>query len=133
LQVPPPPLPRHQTRPAHAAGVLALQTTGSEAAPGLLVSNLMVSRALCPAQEPLRQGRDLHLVEMFAGSASLTRAWRDGGFRATPFDNVADAGARGPHDVLSTRGFMCAVQLTRRLLPGGLLMGGPPCRSWTPL
>ena len=48
--------------------------------------------------------------------------------------NVADCtfifGNRGVHDLLSTRGLIAAVQLVRRLVPGGLVVLAPPCSSW---
>ena len=84
-----------------------------------------------PWQDELHQGPDLHVVEAFAGVGRVGQAFRGAGLRAAFLDAGMDEGLRGVHDLLSSRGFIAALQLVRRLVPGGILVGGPPCASWT--
>lgn len=71
--------------------------------------------------------RDLSLLELFSGSATLTATYRSHGARAQYYDWEA-RGAE--NDFLSTVGFLWALRDTMRLQRGALLWGGLPCCSW---
>ena len=80
-------------------------------------------------QDPQYQGnnRDLDTVELFSGSEVLTRASRQAGWRAAPFDML-----RSPQEDLTTEvGFLKALGLVMRLRAGALLWIGVVCSSWT--
>jgi hypothetical protein len=55
---------------------------------------------------------------------------RSEGYNAAVYDMTMDGSTREAHDLLSTRGFILALQLVRRVKRGGLIMAGPPCSSW---
>ena len=55
---------------------------------------------------------------------------RDSGYNAAVYDMNMDDSSREEHDMLSTQGFILAVQLAKRLVPGGCLMAGVPCTTW---
>ena len=94
----------------------------------LLIPSLIMflggTSGLC--QEP-----DLDCLELFAGHAMVTRVFREHGYAACAFDCAMDEFGRQEHDLLSTRGFVLAVQLARRLKKGAVLLAGPPCSTWT--
>ena len=72
-------------------------------------------------------GEPLACLELFAGGAAVTRAFRIKGFSAQPYD--VERCSR-TEDMLTVRGFLHAVRLTLRLQPGSLLYSGIPCSSW---
>ena len=58
----------------------------------------------------------------------LVRTILDG--KAAAFERGLDPYERQVNDILSTRGFVWALQLVRRLHRGGLIVAAPPCSSW---
>ena len=70
--------------------------------------------------------RDLDVVEMFAGVASVTKAARGLGLTAEPYDIL-----RSPQeDITTAGGFRTAVKLAMRLKAKGLLTLAPVCSSF---
>ena len=68
------------------------------------------------ANQCLHQEHDLDAIEFFAGRAFVTDSLRARGFEVAPYEIDMDGPfRRGPRDILSTRGFIFAVQLARRL------------------
>ena len=87
---------------------------------GLTLPAVLTSAAWQPAR------RDLDVVEVWSGCASIVQAARRQGLRAEPFDLV-----NGPaQNILTAEGFAAAVRLAMRIRPGGLLAMGPVCSSF---
>ena len=80
--------------------------------------------------------RDLHVVELWAGVASIVKAARAHDYRAAAFDlnrcpGVTDVLGEGCEDITTREGFIKAIMLVLRLGEGGLLAMGPDCSSFT--
>lgn len=93
--------------------------------PPLVIHGLALPCILTSAAwRPMR--RDLDVVEVWAGCASVVQAAQRRGLRAEPFDLV-----NGPaQDILTAEGFAAAIRLVMRIRPGGLLAMGPVCSSF---
>jgi len=87
---------------------------------GLVTSCLQKAGKICPGKQ------DLDMVELFAGKQQLTKAMRCAGFCAEPFDVLYSK----KHDIESDEGFRCLLEASLRLKAGGVLWGGPPCKTW---
>lgn len=87
---------------------------------GLTLPHVLTSAAW----QPLR--RDLDVVEVWSGCASVVQAARRQGMRAEPFDLVNGPG----QNILTKEGFSAALNLTMRIRPGGLLAMAPVCSSF---
>ena len=80
--------------------------------------------------------RDLDVVEIFAGVASIAGAAKEAGYRAMAFDKSRVPGltdslsSEVSEDVSCEHGFLHAVSLVMRLRVGGLLWIAPVCSSW---
>ena len=70
--------------------------------------------------------RDLHCVELFAGSKCVAGNMMKLGLRCATFEKNDSP----LQDILQAGGFLFAVQLVRRICKGGLLFMAPPCGSW---
>jgi hypothetical protein len=91
----------------------------------LLIHGLTVRHVLTsPGWQP--PCRDLDVVEVWSGCASIVHAARCKGMKAEPFDLVNGPG----QDILTKDGFRAAVRLAMRIRPGGLLAMGPVCSSF---
>ncbi len=83
--------------------------------------------------------RDQDVLDLFCGAAAIHRAAVGLGLASTAFDKsrvpgVTDAPWAGcSEDLSSENGFKKALQLVKRLRPGGLLVMGPPCSSFVVL
>ena len=80
--------------------------------------------------------RDLDVVELWAGVASIARAAERSYFRSAAFDlhripGVTDVPGDKCEDITITTGFKRAIMLVLRLREGGLLALGPDCSSFT--
>ena len=65
----------------------------------------------------------------------VTRVYRDAGYNAAAFERDQDGHIRGVRDLASTRGFLHAIQLVRRLKPGGCSLkddSPTPNQLWFP-
>lgn len=87
---------------------------------GLTVPDVLTSAVWQPAR------RDLDVVEVWSGCASVVQAARRQGMRAEPFDLVNSP----EQDILTAEGFAAAVRLAMRIRPGGLLAMAPVCSSF---
>jgi hypothetical protein len=80
--------------------------------------------------------RDLDIVELWSGVASVVRAARLDGLRAEPFDINRVPGrtdSEVPHvteNIIQKAGFMNALNLVLRVRKGGLVWMAPVCASW---
>ena len=83
-------------------------------------------------RDPRWQGlaRDLDVVELESGVEAVTRAARNRGHRAQPFDVKRDSVAE---NLLLEAGFHNAISLVMRIRPGGLLGQAPVCSSFVGL
>ena len=70
--------------------------------------------------------RDLDVIELWAGTATVASAAQEKGLHTAIFDIKHDPA----DDMCCLTGFRAALQAARRLRPGGLLMMGPPCSSF---
>ena len=73
--------------------------------------------------------QDLHLVELFAGAAAITKAGIASGLASEAFDKSYSESDE--QDIVSKRGFARALGLVMRLAPHGTLWSAPVCSSWT--
>ncbi len=73
-----------------------------------------------------QQHRDLHMCEFFCGVMSICGCMASWGYAAAGCDVVVN----DQMDFMSPMGFLLAVQLTRRICPGGFMWLGPPCSTW---
>lgn len=69
--------------------------------------------------------RDLDLVELWCGAATLVRAAQRRKLQAVGFDKISGGG-----DITTREGFAAALHLVMRLKPGGLLWQGVVCSSF---
>ncbi len=80
--------------------------------------------------------RNLHVGEVFAGVGAVWRSAEGVGYRGRGFDKdskpcVTDTEKDLPCQDLNTQtGFLNAVAMVARILPGGLLWLAPVCASW---
>ena len=70
--------------------------------------------------------RTHHVVEVFAGRCTITKAAWKLGLRAVPFDKELHT----EQDVLDVRGFTWVLTLIASIVPGGLLWLAPQCSTW---
>lgn len=99
-----------------------------------VVSVMGITIASALAMAPV--DRDLHVVELWAGVASIARAAQVHDYQAVAFDlnrcpGVTDVQGEGCEDITMQQGFMKAIMLALRLCEGGLLAMGPDCSSFT--
>jgi hypothetical protein len=75
----------------------------------------------------LDQGPRLQCVELFAGVARITQAFKDAGFPAQELEI-----SRRPvsDNLLTCAGWFRAISMVVRVDPGGLVWCGTPCSSW---
>ena len=67
--------------------------------------------------------RDTHMIDLFSASESGFDTFVRAGFRAQAYDITNDK----QDDVTTEKGFYRMLRLFLGLLPGGLILGGPPC------
>ena len=93
------------------------------------VADTLVLWGKTPRQAALQEPelwRNLDVVEVFSGVASIVKGAVNKGFRAEPFDLVATP----EHDITDEHGFQRALQLVLRVRPGGLVTMAPQCSSF---
>ena len=96
----------------------------------LLLFGLTVSACLTDPSW-LHCPRDLHVVEIFAGVASIAAAAKAAGYQAVAFDKSRVPGltdslsSKASEDVTCEHGFLHAFSLVMRLQVGGLLWLAP--------
>ena len=103
----------------------------------LVIFGISVQHVLQDSQTDV--ARDKDVLDLFCGAAAIHRAAVDLGLASTAFDkfrvpgitDTSQAGCTG--DVSSKSGFMRALEMVKRLRPGGLLVMGPPCSSFVML
>ena len=71
---------------------------------------------------------ELDSLEIFSGCQSATRALRAVGLNCAVYD--LNLGGSPCYDITTSLGFAKVLDLLRRVRPGGLLLGGPPCSSF---
>lgn len=92
---------------------------------GLTLFGLNVQHVLeSPAWQPMR--RDLDVLEVWSGCASIARAASKRGLQAEAFDKINSPS----QDILTAVGFSNVVRMSMRLRVGGLLAMAPVCKSF---
>ncbi len=82
--------------------------------------------ALWAALAQLQPGPELDFAELFAGSGAVGRALAAMGYRGRAMDRDYHA----HHDLLSSVGFLTALQTALELKPGAIMWLAPPCSTW---
>lgn len=96
---------------------------------GFSVQDVLQSNALTSLP------RNLDVLELWSGQATVCNAARNRGLAAEPFDKIripgkTDRPGRECEDILHKDGFMKALKLVMRLKPRGLLWQGTQCSSF---
>lgn len=107
---------------------------GEWAVVGSAISVMGLTLAAALASAPA--DRDLDVVELWAGVASVAGAATRAQYRASAFDlhrvpGVTNVPGDDCEDITTMTGFKAAVALVLRLREGGLLALGPDCSSFT--
>ncbi len=82
--------------------------------------------ALWAALAQLEPGQQLDFAELFAGNGAVGRALAALGYRGRALDREYHEG----HDLLTSVGFLTALQTALDLKPGGIMWLAPPCSTW---
>lgn len=66
---------------------------------------------------------DVHCIDMFGASGMIAKAWSKKGYSSLIFDILHDP----KHDMCVRSGCRAFMHMASRLVPGGVIVGGPPC------
>ena len=92
---------------------------------GMFDARFQLPDVLSFVQE-FRGPRNVHFFDFFSGVGQATKTFRERGFRTQHFD-LSD----GPqYDITCRVGFIWALTIILSMVPGGLILLGPPCSLW---
>ena len=70
--------------------------------------------------------RDIHFFDMFSGQGEAAKTWGQRGYNIRSYDIASDP----MQDLTTEHGFYDALTTILGLLPGALILLGPPCGLW---